>query len=529
VNSKILNDGNTYKIGMYIRLSREDGDDLESESIGNQRSLITGYLLANGVTPTSEYVDDGYSGGNFNRPGFKKLLMDIEAKKINMVITKDLSRLGRDYIDTGNYIERIFPEKNIRYIAINDDIDTFRETSGSDMIPFRLSMNDMYAKDISKKVRSSLLTMKNDGKYCGSVPPYGYLRNPEDKYKLIIDPETAPVVKEIFNLYINGYGTNTIAHILTTAKVKTPVLREGMVGRSYKFDHPEIWKYSAVNNILKNRMYTGCLIQHTTTNINYKTKKRKAVPESEWIITPNAHEAIIDEKTFELAQSIKNTHNIYDENRRNVEYILSGLIYCKDCGSKMTIAYDKKRDRTTLNCNRYTKFTRYNFCFSHYMNYDKVEKTVLHALRELCLLYTNPKTFEKLFAKQESPIKAVEEKILYTQNKIKRLEEKMTKIYDDKFEGIITDAMYSKLMESSEEELKELTNKIEEYKKEKNEILNIDSLRTDYKQIVEEFLSMKNPTKEMMNRIIKKIYVTKDKKLEIHYNIRDFENIGYAK
>jgi len=528
MNNKILNDGNTYKIGMYIRLSREDGDDLESESIGNQRSLITGYLLANGVTPSGEYVDDGYSGCNFNRPGFQRLLMDIEAKKINLVITKDLSRLGRDYIDTGNYVERIFPEKNVRYIAINDDIDTFRETSGSDMMPFKLSMNDMYAKDISKKVRSSLLTMKKDGKYCGSVPPYGYMRDPNDKYKLIPDPQTAPVVKQIFDLYINGYSTSNIGHILTTAGVKTPILCDGLVNRSYKFDHPEIWKHSAVSNILKNKIYTGCLIQHTSSNLSYKNKKRKPIPESEWIIKENAHEAIIDEKTYELAQNIRNSYNNYEKGRRDVEYILSGLLFCKDCGGRMCISYDKVRDRTTLNCSRYTKFSKYDLCFSHYMNYDKVEKTVLHAIRELCLLYTNPETFEKLFAKQESPTKKVDEKIIYTQNKLKRLEEKMKKIYDDKFDGIINDVMYVKLMNFTEQEMNDLNKKLLEYQKEKSEILNIDSLRLDYKKIVEEFLSMKNPTREMMNRIIKKIYITKDKKLEIHYNIRDFENIGYT-
>lgn len=149
--SKYNNDNINHKIGLYIRLSREDGDDLESESVSNQRSLLSGYLKANGLVAIEEYVDDGYSGGNFNRPSFQKLIRDIENKKINCVITKDLSRLGRDYIETGRYIERYFPEKNIRYIAINDDIDTFYETSGSDMIPFRLSMNDMYAKDISKK------------------------------------------------------------------------------------------------------------------------------------------------------------------------------------------------------------------------------------------------------------------------------------------------------------------------------------------------------------------------------------------
>lgn len=528
MHNKTIDDTKNYKVGMYIRLSREDGDDLESESVGNQRSLITGYLLANGITPQNEYVDDGYSGGNFNRPGFKKLIKDIEAQKIDMVITKDLSRLGRDYIETGRYVERYFPENNIRYIAINDDIDTFKETSGSDMMPFKLSMNDMYAKDISKKVRSSLMTMKKEGKYCGSVAPFGYKRDPNDKHKLIIDPETAPIVKQIFELYINGYGTAAIGHILTKAGVKTPILRESMINRSYKFDHPEIWKHSAVNNILKNRTYTGCLIQHTSTNINYKTKKRRPVPEEEWIVIPNNHEAIIDEKTFNLAQEIRNKHNSYVDNRRNVEYILESLVYCKDCGSKLSISYDRAKDRVRMNCGRYRKFSKYGLCFSHCIDYNKLERTVFDSLRKKCLMYVNPDTFEKLFAKQENPTKEIENKIFLTKNKINRLEAKIESIYDDKFNGLIDNDMYVRLVTNVNQEIKELQNKVLEYEEEKREILDIDNIRIDYKEIVNEFLQMKNPTKEMMHRIINKIYITKDKKVEIHYNIKDFNTIGDA-
>ena len=205
-----------------------------------------------------------------------------------------------------------------------------------------------------------------------------------------------------------------------------------MINRSYKFDHPEIWKHSAVNNILKNRTYTGCLIQHTTTNINYKTKKRRAVPEEEWIIIKDNHEAIIDEMTFNLAQEIRNKHNSYVDNRRNVEYILESLVYCKDCGAKLSISYDKAKDRVRMNCGRYRKFSKYGLCFSHYIDYNKLEKTVFDSLRKKCLMYVNSDIFEKLFAKQENPAKEIENKIFLTKNKINRLETKIESIYDDK-------------------------------------------------------------------------------------------------
>ena len=215
-----------WKVALYIRLSREDGDKEESESIITQKAMLTRYIADKlDMALYDLYIDDGYTGTNFERPDFKRMLQDIENGKINMVITKDLSRLGRDHVMTGYYVETFFPQNDVRYIAVNDDIDTFYETSGSDMMPFKLSMNDMYAKDISKKVRSNLLQMKKDGKFCGSAPSYGYMRDPLDKHKLVPDPETAPVVKKIFDLYVAGYGSSQIAEILTREELVAEILR----------------------------------------------------------------------------------------------------------------------------------------------------------------------------------------------------------------------------------------------------------------------------------------------------------------
>ena len=385
-------DNTIFKIAIYIRLSREDGDDLESESVTNQRSLLIGYLKAQGLVAVDVYVDDGYTGTNFERPEFKRMLNDIKNKKINMVITKDLSRLGRDHIMTGFYVETFFPENDVRYIAVNDDIDTFFETSGSDMMPFRLSMNDMYAKDISKKVRSNLLQMKKDGKFCGSSAPYGYMRDPNDKHRLVPNPKTAPIVKRIFDLYIAGYGSSRIAEILTSEDLPTPIMYSGT--KLNKYSHPEIWKHTSISNIIKNRAYIGDLIQHKFQKVNYKIKKRKNVPKNEWCIKENAHEPLVDKKTFEIAQSIKDSKNNYNPDRRNVVYVLSDLVYCKDCGARMSISYDKKRDRTTMNCNNYRKFSKYDICFSHYINYTKLENTVYDKLRNMANQYKAPNQTE---------------------------------------------------------------------------------------------------------------------------------------
>ena len=518
-------DNKNFNIAIYIRLSREDGDDMESESVTNQRSLLIGYLKAQGLVAVDIYVDDGYTGTNFERPEFKRMLKDIVDGKVNMVITKDLSRLGRDHIMTGYYVETYFPENDVRYVAVNDDIDTFFETSGSDMMPFRLSMNDMYAKDISKKVRSNLLQMKKDGKFCGSEAPYGYMKDENNKHVLIPDPKTSIVVKRIFDLYVSGYGSCQIADILTREEVPTPIMYKYSDSKLSRFDHPEIWKHTSISNIIKNRVYIGDLIQHKSQKINYKIKKRKNVPENEWCIKENAHEPLIDKKTFEIAQSIRNSKDNYNESRRNVDYVLSDLVFCKDCGARMSISYDKKRDRVTMNCNNYRKFSKYDICFSHYINYTKLENTIYSKLSNMANKYIDDKDeFERIIKNEYVDPKLDKLRHIDELNhKINELKRKQDSLYDDKFNNIISVETYSRLFNTTEEDIKTANEKIKKLKDEVSSINEDSQSYVEYLDIVKNFLDMKNPTKEVMNRLIDKIYVTKDKTLEIHYRIKKSE------
>lgn len=523
--TKYIEDNANFKCALYIRLSREDGDDLESESVSNQRILLHDFLKKNNFLFIEEYVDDGYSGGNFNRPAFKRMIKDLENGKINCVITKDLSRLGRDYIDTGRYIERYFPEHNIRYIAVNDDIDTFDENKSGDMMPFKLSMNDMYAKDISKKVRSTLYAMKKDGQFCGSLPSYGYKKDPNDKHRLIPDPETAPVVKRIFALYIEGYGTMKIAQILTEEKIKTPVEVKNYKKELDKANYPHIWKDSSVNNILKNRVYTGCLIQHTTQNINYKTKKRRPLPESEWCIVENTHEAIIDKKTFELARSIRNKSNYYDPNHVKNKYVLKDLVFCKDCGARMSISNDKTRNRIIMNCNNYRKFSKYHICTSKFINYNKFEKAIFSTIRDMSFKYHNNKEeFEMILKKEyKDPKIEIENNISSCHATINTLRRKQDSLYDDKFNGLIDASVYKRLFDKTKKEIEEEHKKIIKYKKELDALSHSGKEYDKAIDIIKNFLDIKNPTKEMMHKIIDKIYITKDKKIEVYYKIKKEE------
>lgn len=515
-------DDMVYYIALYIRLSREDGDDMESESIANQRAMLLNFLKTHNLQPVEIYIDDGYSGGNFERPAFKRLLNDLENKKVNCVITKDLSRLGRDFIETGRYVERYFPENHIRYIALNDDIDTFNEhCGGSDMMPFKLGMNDMYAKDISKKVRSTLYDMKRQGKFCGSHPAYGYMNDPEDKHHLIPEPETAEVVKYIFELYINGYGISNIADILTKEGYKTPIMFKMKPENLANIFHPEIWKPASVNNILRNKTYTGCTIQHTSQNVNYKSKVRRKVPRSEWMVKENTHEALIDKDTYDIVQSMRNKSNNYDPNRRNVKYALSNLVYCKDCGSKMAISYDKKRDRISMNCTNYRKYSKYGICFSHHINYKKLENTICDKIRNLSAKYINEKEdFEKLLKNEYlDPKLEIQSKISNLRKEQNMLEQKQDTLYDDRFNGVISIETYQRLYSATENKIGNVKLKIRELEEQLSNLSSDNNVLLENKQIIEDFLNIKEPTREMLHKIVDKVYITKDKNIEIHYKV----------
>jgi len=354
---------NNYNVGVYIRLSKEDSyksSNNESESIKNQRKLIYSYLKENKLKLYKEYIDDGYTGTNFDRPGFKSLIQDIQEGKINMIITKDLSRLGRDYIKTGYYIEEYFPMKNIRYVSLLDGIDTYNTTNNNDIAPFKALFNDMVSKDTSKKIKSILRTKKEQGLFLGSKAPYGYKKDPKNKNILIIYEREALIVKIIFKLSLEGKSNQYIATYLNKRGVSSP--------------SGSNWSSSSVYNILNNQEYTGCLVSNVWTSISYKNKTRIKRNKNEWIVIHNTHEKIIDEKTFNLIKNNKNkkTKKTFKTRER---LLLEGIIYCEECGSKMGVSYIKNRGYYVLNCNKYKKNSKN--CSSHYVKYKDVENYFL--------------------------------------------------------------------------------------------------------------------------------------------------------
>lgn len=387
-----------WKVAIYARISREDEKDErykgQSESIENQINFLKPLVERNGWILVGVYKDDGYTGTNFERPDFSRMLGDIELGKINLVITKDLSRLGRDYIEVGRFVERYFPEKRIRYIAVNDNVDTFdRDNTNNDMTPFRAVFNDMYAKDISKKVRTSITTKATRGECIKAFLPYGYKKNVKDKNIILIDQEVSDNVKLIFDLYKSGKGKKEISNILNEKNIITPLKYKEETTNYYNPNSNSTYKWNptVINKILRDRTYTGDLVQLKYTKVNYKIKKIEKIPEDEYIIITNHHEPIIDRETYYLVQEMldkKTNEWNYNDKKK---HLLTGLAYCK-CGSRIT--YNKNHGKYfRCICSSYKKYGK-SFCTNVHLREDELIVKVIDSLKDNINKYFNIKDIQ---------------------------------------------------------------------------------------------------------------------------------------
>ncbi len=364
-----------YSADIYIRLSKEDDKDLNenSESVINQRKLLVSYVLKNNYNLYDIYIDDGYTGTNFNRPAFKRMIKDIEDKKVNMVIVKDLSRLGRDYIKTGEYIENWFPIHRVRFIAILDRIDTLYDNSNNDFLPFKSIINDMYSKDNSKKIRAALRVKQQEGKWVGGCPPFGYMTDKNDKNHLVINEDEAFIVRKIFSLAVNGLTVSGIAKYMYENKIDTPLtIRKSK--RICKYSKLGYWSDTTIKSILNNVLYTGDMVQNRRQRLNYKMRNIIKNNIEDWIIVEKTHEAIIDKDTFNKVQK---TLKLNKNNRinKNSFKLLDNLLYCYECKKKLII------QKYTM-CNTYRKYSKLKLCSSHSNNYCKLEKYIINILKK---------------------------------------------------------------------------------------------------------------------------------------------------
>ena len=520
---------------MYIRLSREDGDKQESESIGNQRKILQRYVKENDLDVIQEYVDDGVSGTTFDRPSFNKMIEDIENGTINMVITKDLSRLGRDYIKTGFYLEDYFPKNNIRYVAITDGIDTYIDSTNNDITPFKAIMNDMYAKDISKKIRSVLKEKQKQGEYMCSIPAYGYKRHPTIKNKLIVDEQVRNIVEKIFDMYANGHGSVEIVNFLNSNKYLSPTgyRKTGLVQDENKTSYN--WNEVTLCNMLKNEVYIGNTVQNKRSIISYKVKKFRTVDKEEHIRVENTHEAIIDKDTFEKVQCIiekrgTNTKLKYD-------YLLRGLLYCYHCKRKLQIVLKKNSKRNAKSHPYITcSDAKERGCYPLNMNYEKFEKHIIYVVKKICQIYADKEIFYSIYEKYQNKTLDIREgykkKIEQIDKAIFDINNNLDKMYMDKLRGVLQEEDYVRVSQKLSlertklnEQKQELEQKLIETE-DKIENKNHTKEEKELDELIENFLKLEKIDKIYLYRLINKIEIDKDKNIYIYFNFSKLNSIN---
>ena len=510
------------KVVAYIRLSKEDEKEGESESITNQRELIKKYVAENKLGECKYFVDDGYSGGNFERPQFKELIKEVEKGNINTVITKDTSRLGRDFIETSHYMFKYFPEHNIRYIAILENFDTANPNGVEDMIPFQTIINDWYLKDISKKIKSVRQNKMRQGLYMGSTVSYGYKRCKDNNCKFEIDKYSSQIVKKIFKMRLEGMTPTMIARKLSDEKIEPPSIYYGKnINKTYT---TYLWGFSTIKQILQNQIYVGSLVQRKFDKVNYKSKKKVKLDKDEWITVENFVEPIISKEDFEAVQEMK-SKNI-GGCQKKYDYLLKGLVICGDCGKVMTVRRRlvKRKNMedgydTYYCCSNNVRY-RNGVCSLHYFQEKKLNKLVLEQLKIILNKYANKERMRELCSERingESQQKDMEREIVYYKNKTKSTTLALKNLYVDKTKGVISDEEFTMLkaeLENDKNKYLERIKDIEEKIKQNKQSQNTD----DIENIIKEFLVSKNPSKQILLEIIKKIEIMKNKQIKVYLN-----------
>jgi len=526
-----------FNVGTYIRLSQEDRDkdkkyESDSESVANQKELLRDYVKKNNFNLVNEYVDDGFSGTDFDRPGFQKLMEDIQNKKINCVVVKDLSRLGRDHVMTGYYIETFFPENNIRFISILESYDSFKNQASNDSSTFIIACNDYYSKQNSIKIRNVLNEKRQKGKFIGSLPSYGYMRDPEDKGHLIPNPETAPIVKKIFKWRVDGIGPSEIATRLNDEGVPTPSAYKGTAYSSRLIDATK-WNISTVRKILDNRIYTGDMVQHTQAKVNYKSKKKVTLDKRLWLVVEDTHEALVDKETFEYCINIRKSNTRVCKAKLDREIrMFEGVLFCKECGNRLSVQYHKKADVWSVNCNRYSRDPIRQRCGAHYFPYDQLEKQLIEKINNDINVYIKKLDIKKLnneitkkITKNTNEIDKIINQHETEKNKITK---KLSILYEDRCNDIISAEMYKELSKECDEKLKKINDAIQKKQIEKYQIKNAPNVVPDYTKKIKELLDLKKSNKEIYDLLIEKIEIDNNRNIEINYKFNVIPKTEFA-
>ena len=502
---------------LYCRLSRDDGTEKESNSITNQKRMLAKYAKEHGFQNIKFYEDDGFTGTNFNRPDMQRLLDDVEMGYISTIIVKDMSRFGREYLQVGYYTEHYFPEKNVRFIAVNDGVDSANEED-NDFTPLRNFMNELYAKDISRKVKSAHRVKGMAGEPL-SQPPYGYMKDPKNKKKWIIDPEAAAVVRDVFKMCLEGKGNETIARILQERQVLIPMAywqSKGLPrGGKIKQPNPYKWCKTSIAKILSQQEYCGDVINFKSYSISFKKKKRIPKPKEEWMVFKDVHEPIIDRETFEQVQKRNvSTRRRQPKPQNAIKSIFSDMLYCADCGSKLWFHTNTKNPNIHFfSCSNYVNDYRDTCQTRHYVRADAIEEVVTYELQRLAdFLRYDQDGFAQLLADKTNKDMLDEQKNAKTQidqslARINKIDVLYERLYEDNVSGKVTDSFYMELSHKYENEKEELKKKIFNLKIQLDELKKKVFHKEMFLSAIGKFMEMKTITAPLIRELIDHIEV----------------------
>lgn len=497
---------NNYTAGLYIRLSKEDENSGESQSVRNQREMLRTFAEKYHIKSYDYYIDDGYSGTNFTRPSFERLRKDIESGKINMVVTKDLSRLGRDYIMTGYYTEKFFPEHHVRYISLLDGTDTDSECSLNDITPFKAVLNDMYAKDISQKIKSVKHNQQNNGLFVGGKAPYGYILSKHEKNKFEVDPIAARIVQNIFEQALQGKTCKEIAAFLNSSSIPPP----SVYAHYHEHERAVVWNSTRVREILKNQVYIGNMVQRKSKRLSYKSKKSIRLPKEKQAVVPHTHVPLIDTTTFNSVSILLN--KTAQTRLRRYDYLLRGLVFCHECGECMGVINrptQKKPENLYFICRTYRR-TR-SQCSCHCISVQSVINLVQTEIRKLLEVFVYSSDFDILL--QKINIDRSKQEPVFTQSKkyLSQLDRNCDRLYNDYCHNLLSQSDFQRLYTKLNQER-------EQYRllllPQKNTSLTVLSSEEVRQRILEEF-----PQKqEFLYSMIKHIEISDQKEIFLTFN-----------
>ena len=512
-----------YHAALYIRLSKEDESEGPSQSVQNQESLLREFVQQHRLSVYDTYVDDGWSGTNFDRPDFQRMIGDIEARKVNMVITKDLSRLGRDYIMTGHYMERYFPEHRVRYISLLDGIDTGVDSTANDITPFRAIMNDMYAKDISKKIKSVKRDKQRKGQFIGGKPAYGYKMHPTEKNKIVIDEEVAPVVRWIFALALSGMSCRNIATRLNQEGIPTPATYANLpVARPGPYTG--LWSSERISEMLQNETYIGNMVQGRSVKISYKSKKCLRQAPANWVVVEGTHEPLVDGETFRKVQLLVGSRK--HTRSRTYDFLLKGLIFCHECGYPLAVLNRKNargEDVLYFVCRTYQRFTKAGVCTCHSIKEKTVTDAVVAKVREVCQACLKPD--ELLSMAREAVENAgkgsgLKMELQDLQSRIDSLTAKLDRMYTDRLNGLLPEADFQRIFSRIKGEREQLEEKRKALAfQQKSPVPSEDRAR----ELVQRFIETAGESRELLVSLIERVELTEDKEVIIKFRFAQLD------